>query len=277
MRRVLITGGGGFLGRFLIRSAPDGVELHATRRTTPVAGCAAHTVDLAAADAVAELWAEVRPDLVIHTAYSMHAGERDIWRATRNVVDASERLGAALVHLSTDLVLDGEHAPHDESAPPSPVNEYGRWKARAEDYVRERLPSAAIVRTSLITCFDPQDPRTAWVAAGLRGEHRLTLFGDEIRCPILVEDLASQLWEIADLPPDDRSGVWHLAGPEALSRYSIGLLIAARLGLPAAPIVPGWSGDSPEPRPRDLRLLTTRADRALATRPTAVSVRAAGI
>jgi dTDP-4-dehydrorhamnose reductase len=271
MSRVLITGGAGLLGSALIRRAPAGVEIHCTQRRTPAHGCAAHTVDLADAAATEALVRRLRPGLVIHTAYSFHGGERDILAATRNVVDAATGVDAALVHLSTDALLDGEHAPYDEGALPAPVHEYGRFKAQTEDYVRQRAPGAAIVRTSLLVSLDPPDPRTAWVLAGLRGERRVSLFTDELRCPTEVGDLAGQLWELAELPAAERAGVWHLAGPEAMSRYALGVLLAGVLGMPAGGLTPAASSESPEPRPRDLRLLTGRADRALRSRARPIS------
>ena len=266
--RVLITGGAGLLGRTLIAQVPADAELHATQRRTPVSadGVQCHPLDLADEEAARRLWETVRPGLVFHTAYTMNEGERDVWQATRSVAAACEATGAALVHLSTDALHDGEHAPYDESAEPAPVHDYGRWKARAEEHVRERLPGAALVRTSLITQLSPLDPRCAWVADSLRRGEPVPLFVDEIRCPIRVEDLAAQLWELAALPAAERAGVWNLAGPEALSRYAIGLLIAAHEGLDPSGITPKWSREHPAPRPRDLRLLTTRADRALKTR-----------
>ena len=108
--------------------------------------------------------------------------------------------------------------------------------------------------------------RTAWVAAGLRGEAPVTLFADEIRCPAEVGDLARQLLEIALLPESERGGVWHLAGPEALSRFALGVLIAATQRLPLERLRWGLSRDSDAPRPRDLRLLTRRADALLRSR-----------
>ncbi len=57
-----------------------------------------------------------------------------------------------------------------------------------------------------------------------------------------------------------------MVGPEALSRYALGLLIAARFGLDPRGIVPPPSAASPAPRPRDLRMTTGRADAALRTR-----------
>jgi dTDP-4-dehydrorhamnose reductase len=271
--RILITGGAGLLGGGLIARAPAGVELHATQRTTPVIRAEAHTLELSDRDATAALLARLRPTVVIHTAYSQSAetAERDIVGATQSLVDGCVSAGCELVHVSTDAVFDGEHAPYAENDAPAPVHDYGRWKAAAEQYVRDTLPSATIVRTSLIVRVDPPDAASAWVLRGLRGGEAVRLFVDELRCPIAVDDLAAQLWEVAVLPARDRAGVWHLAGPEALSRYTLGVLVARRHGADADAIVPAISRGAGFQRPRDLRLLTTRADRALKTHARPIS------
>lgn len=269
--RVLITGGGGLLGGELIRRAPAGIDLHATRRTSPVKGAESHAAELSDAAAVEALWMRVRPDLVIHTAYTQAEGERDVWLATESVVRACRAAGAALVYMSTDALLDGESSPYDESAEPAPVHEYGRWKARAELHVRAEMPDAAVIRTSLIVRAEPPDRNSAWVLDALSRGEPVRLFADELRCPIAVEDLAAQLWEIAQLPAGARAGVWHLAGPEAVSRYALGVLLALRNGLDPSAIAPALSASAPAPRPRDLRLLTRRADRTLRTRARPVS------
>jgi dTDP-4-dehydrorhamnose reductase len=264
--RILITGGAGLLGSTLIEHAPAEAEIHATYRSIPVVAPRSSRVELSSADGVAKAWREARPEMVIHTAYSMDAGERDIWQATANVVAACRAHGAELVYLSTDALLDGEHGPYAETAEPAPVHEYGRWKARAELHVREAMPDAAVVRTSLVTRLAPLDPRSAWIADSLHAGTPVKLFVDELRCPIAVDDLARQLWELAGLPARERAGVWHLAGPEAVSRHTLGLIVAAYEGLDPSGITPALSASAPLPRPRDLRLLTARADRALRTR-----------
>jgi dTDP-4-dehydrorhamnose reductase len=269
--RILITGGAGLLGSELIARAPAGVELHATRRTNPVAGAEAHTVELSDAVATAALLDRVRPYLVIHAAYAQATAERDVWRATESLVHACERIGCGLIHLSTDAVFDGEHAPYAETEEPAPVHEYGRWKMIAERFVRDRMANASIVRTSLIVRAEPADNGSAWVLDGLRRGEPVRLFVDELRCPIAVEDLAWQLWELAAMPADACAGVWHLAGPEAVSRYALGILVARRHGVDADAIVPVRSRGAGLQRPRDLRLLTPRADRELRTRPRPIS------
>ncbi|HEU0055149.1 MAG TPA: SDR family oxidoreductase [Longimicrobium sp.] len=272
--RVLITGGAGLLGSELIRAAPDGVEAHATRHRTPVDGAPSHSVDLGNADAVMDVCARVRPRVVFHTAYSTSDPERNILRATENVARACRKAGAFLVHLSSDVVLDGERAPYDESAAPAPVHEYGRWKAAAERHLHDELPDAAIVRTSLIVRADPPDASSAGILAKLRRADPADpakLFVDELRCPIAVEDLAAQLWEVAALPPARRVGIWHLVGPEAVSRYALGVLVALRHGVNPGGIVPALNRAFAEPRPRDLRLTTARADRELRARARPIS------
>jgi len=265
--RILITGGAGLLGSTLIRSAPEGMELHATRREAEVpSGAEAHRVDLADDAAVDALIATVRPDVVIHTAYGKKDPARDIILATRNVADSCGRAGAGLVHLSTDMVFDGEHAPYAEDDPPAPISDYGRRKAEAERIVRQLAPAAAIVRTSVIVRTDGEDATVAQLRAGTLPP----AFVDELRSAIAAEDLAAQLWEIATMPRGGMAGVWHLAGPEAVSRYTLAVLLALRHGI-RRKIVPGLNREHAERRPRDLRLLTTRADRELRTRARPIS------
>ncbi len=270
--RVLVTGGAGLLGARLVADAPSDVEVHRTwhRAAPPNAPvgadpAATHQLDLADAPATASLIARVRPDVVVHTAYAVADGRRAIVEASADVARGAAAVGAGLVHLSSDVVFDGEHGPYDEDAHPVPISEYGRHKAEAEAVVRAAAAGVAIVRTSLITWADPLDPRSAWVADALRAGDPITLFTDEIRCPVRLDDLAAQVWEVTRLEGGARAGVWHLVGAEALSRYDLGVAIARHEGLDPAGITGRSSRTQPHPRPRDLHLTAARSDRALTT------------
>lgn len=262
---MLITGGAGLAGHALCTAAPEDVDVEVTQRTKLAAGWRAHTVDLAEPGAVELLLLDSGPDLVIHTAYGTDDGERDIVTATRNVVDACGDAGVDLIHFSSDMVFDGEHAPYREDDAPSPVTEYGHQKAAAETYVREHLALATVVRTSLICSLDPVDPRTAAVLEALTIGKSITLFTDEIRSAVRLDDLVGAVWEIALMGRETRAGVWHLGGTEPIDRHALGLAIAAYHGISPEAIVAGRSAESPAGRPRNLTLISDRADASLSS------------
>jgi dTDP-4-dehydrorhamnose reductase len=124
-----------------------------------------------------------------------------------------------------------------------------------------------------VTCFDPPDPRTGVVVEGLRSESGTrdaggvartgpTLFSDEFRCPIRTGDLAQALVELVANP---FRGVLHIAGPERLSRYGLGLRIARFHGLDPSGIRAGTAADDGLVRPRDCTLDTALAREVLKT------------
>jgi dTDP-4-dehydrorhamnose reductase len=255
---VLVTGGAGLVGRHLAVAAPAGVEVHVTWRTAaPPAGVHAHRVELTRADDVGSLLAEVAPDVVIHTAYSMHDRD-DVVTATAEVAAACAATGAALVHLSTDVVFDGTRAPYVEHDPVAPVNDYGRRKVEAEQLARGLVPDVCITRTSLVVALDPPDAGTRRLLDAVTAGDRPTLFRDEVRCPIRAADLAASIWALVAMDRADRAGTWHLPGPEALTRLELGRRLLAAAGLdPDAPLDVS-ARDHPEPRPPDLTLHSMR-------------------
>jgi dTDP-4-dehydrorhamnose reductase len=276
MTTLLITGVSGYVGSAVAPLALAsgyrviGTYLNHIPVTPALASC---ELVHASVEQIPVLIASLRPDIVLHAAAAWRTeaeAQTVIVEGTRGIATAASQVGARLVHMSTDLVFDGEHGPYSEQSKPAPVNFYGAAKAAAERIVAELAPGAAIVRTSLVTCFDPPDPRTQPIVDALEGRRApVTLFADEYRCPVRVEDLAAALVELlhrVDHFDGPFAGFLHIAGPERLSRYELGLRIARFYGRSPEPgIVRALARDSEQPRPRDCTLSIALAQQILHT------------
>lgn len=266
---LLVTGGTGYLGGALVRRAlASGATVAATYFSQAPAPTGATWLPLDVADAllVEEALDQLRPREVIHTAFRQN--DPGLWAITAegaaNVARAAHAVGARLVHISSDVIFDGERdGAYTEADPPSPVSDYGRAKAAAEALVAGACPGAAIVRTSLIYGFAPPDIHTRFILGIADGLRDALLFSDEYRCPIFVDDLADALLELADT---DFAGPINIAGSQRLSRYAFGRLIAAAHGRDPNALRPGLNAESGLRRPRNCTLDITLAQKLLKTR-----------
>ncbi|MCL2586290.1 MAG: sugar nucleotide-binding protein [Streptosporangiales bacterium] len=263
--RLLVAGGSGYLGQRIVRQArAAGHDVSATFHASPPAGpedVAWHQLDIRRRDDVITLAGKIRPDAIINAAYLQSDWETTADGGT-HVALAAAGTGARLVHVSSDAVFSG-HAPrYQEDARPDPLFPYGAAKAAAETAVRGIAPGAAIARTSLIA-GDGDSKHETLVHDLVTGAKAGVLFTDEIRCPVHVGDLAGALLELAAAPD---AGIFHLAGPDAVSRLEIGELVADRDGLNRAALPSGSRAATGRPGPLDVRLDSTRTQARLATR-----------
>ncbi len=257
--KLLVTGGAGYLGSELCRQAVErGFDVLAGRHRAPPPHGRPVRLDVRDEQATGSALMRHGPQAVVHTAYRPAGPElsQTVVRGSRSVALAAARCGARLVHLSTDLVFDGEHgAPYAETADPRPVSAYGSAKLEAERLVSQAHPEALLVRTSLLYGKAEHGP-----------QERLALedadfYTDEIRCPTLVAELADALLALVAL---EASGPLHVAASEALSRYDLARLLRAAAGLD-----PDAVRGTPSPgksRARNVALDSSRAA-ALLQRP----------
>lgn len=270
MKNLLITGGSGYLGAELVRRAlaAGSWQVTATYHTQQIAqpGACFVPLDLADAGAVQRLLADMEPDVVIHTAYVQRGP--DLWNIAAlgagRVAAAAQAIGAQLIHVSSDVIFDGERADaYTEHDPPSPISPYGKAKAEAERLVAQAHSGALIARTSLIYGGITPSIHEQLVFDVLDGRKDLAFFFDELRNPVQVTDLADALLELAQTR---RAGVLNVAGTDAVSRYEFAQLIAAAHGRSAAALRGASSATSSVPRPRRCVLDSTAAQRILSTR-----------
>jgi dTDP-4-dehydrorhamnose reductase len=267
--RLLITGAGGLLGAYLLRSleSPDGVIAWGGPSGGERSGFALAAIDLTDFRAVADAFRAVRPDVVLHAAALARVADccrnpelamRVNGEATAFLAGLCTEAGGRLVLVSTDLVFSGHGAPYKEDDSPDPVSVYGRSKRAAEEAALA-IPRSAVVRVSLLygpalhgrpSFFDEQ-------THALRAGRAITLFRDEWRTPLDLVTAARALLEVAR---SEFSGILHVGGPQRLSRLEMGLHLARLLAVDPTPIVAADRDAMPaaEPRPRDVSLDSSR-------------------
>ena len=240
---LLVIGAGGYLGGELLRRAP-------------AAAPSSSELDIRDETAVFDFFTRTGPRAVVNAAY--RRGDRaTTCDGAIHVARAATVVGARLVHVSTDLVFDGEKgSPYVEEDDPAPVNDYGRDKADAEPGVLDACPDAVVVRTSLIYGGPEPGPQERMAA-----DPDAAFFTDEHRCPVQVGDLAAALLEVAS---SAYAGLLHVAGADSVTRYELAELLSG------GPVRAASQADAAEARPRDCSLSIERARGLLRTPPRGV-------
>jgi len=227
LKTVWITGAGGLIGNYLVRTAP---------RYAPEAKVAALTrghLDLTDTAAVRAEFRRQEPQLIIHCAAlsrSPQCQANPVLARKLNVevtaLLAELAADIPLFFLSSDLVFDGQKGNYDETAAVNPLSVYAETKVAAEQIILSNS-NHTVVRTSLNGGTSPtgdrgfnEQMRRTWQAGQI-----LKLFTDEFRSPIPAEATALAVWELVS---HNVPGLYHVAGSERLSRWQIGQLLAAR-------------------------------------------------
>jgi dTDP-4-dehydrorhamnose reductase len=268
--RLLVTGMSGFLGYALARALAkgadrEGFEVTAVRHQRAVTGFSGHQVGLDLADpaALRRAMDSLQPQAVIHMAAISQPNlcETAAGRTAAVNIDATATIArwcaehhCALVFTSTDLVFDGTRPPYLEDAPTSPMSAYGRQKVAAEKTVLARHPRAVVCRMPLM--FGYGGPRASGFAhtmvTAIARRQPIRLFSDEFRTPLSTDCAATALLAALDWP----GGVYHLGGPERISRFGLGQRFASLLGVGEAHLQSLTQSELPmaAPRPADVSL-----------------------
>jgi dTDP-4-dehydrorhamnose reductase len=227
LRTIWITGAGGLIGNYLVRSASRYAP------GTTVVALTRDLLDLTDASAVRAMFRLQEPEIIIHCAALSRSPECEANPALAHKlnVEVTARLvelaaAIPLIFLSTDLVFDGHLGNYDETVPVSPLGVYAETKAAAEPIILAN-PKHTVIRLSLNGGTSPtgdrgfnEQMRRAW-----RAGQPVRLFTDEFRSPISAEVTARAIWELA---AGNEPGLYHVAGNERLSRWQIGRLLASR-------------------------------------------------
>jgi dTDP-4-dehydrorhamnose reductase len=202
--------------------------------------------DLLSMEAVNRVINEAHPEAVIHCAAladvdacesNADLAHRSNAVIPRHVAEACARKGIRLIHVSTDAVFSGQKSgAYVETDRPDPLGVYAITKLEGEDAVLRAYDEASVVRVNFY----------GWSLSGRRSlaeffVNHLTAgatingFTDVTFCPMFVGHLSAILLKML---PRKMPGVYHVVGPEAMTKYQFGVEIAHEFGLPERLISP---------------------------------------
>lgn len=271
MARLLITGASGLLGGNLVRDFSPRYDVNGVyySHRLIVEGVKMIRADLSELELVGRVVGKVQPEILIHCAAATDVDRCEIdeawaWRLNRdmaeNVAQEAARVGAKMIHISTDAVFDGEEGNYDEEAVPRPINVYGESKLAGEQAVLEANPDALVVRTNLfgLSVSDRRRGLLAWFRDNLEAGESTPGFTDVWFSPILVNTLGEWL---LDLVNAGAQGVLHVGGGSCLTKYEFGRQVARSFGLDAELVRRSTLGEAglKAPRPQRLCLDSSKA------------------
>jgi dTDP-4-dehydrorhamnose reductase len=251
-QRLVITGAGGMVGRILAAQARgQGREMLALTSS-----------DCDITDPVAVEGRIAPGDVVVNcAAYTdVDGAESDERRAhavnavgPANLAAVCARVGAGLIHVSTDYVFSGDFGgapphPYDVDDAPEPLSVYGRGKLAGERAVLDALPHGYVVRTAWV--YEGADGGD-FVAAMRRkalGAETVDVVADQIGSPTSAHDLVGALLEIAD--GGVRGPLLHAANQGQVSRFDQARAVFETLGADPERVRPVGSDRFPRPARR---------------------------
>lgn len=259
--RVLVTGAGGQLGHDVAARFASHHDVVAATRTQ---------LDVGDRDAVLGAITSLQPSAVINCGAwtAVDACESDPDRAYRDnalavrwIADGARRVGAFVLHVSTDYVFRGDKpSAYVEWDEPDPQSVYGRSKLAGE---RELGPDACTVRTAWVS--GAHGANMTKTILRLAGEHeRLRFVDDQRGCPTFTEDLAGAIYRLV---MDRRPGLHHVTNAGEVSWFGFAQAVLAAAGLDPARVDPITTADMPRPAARPANSVLDNAAWRLAGLP----------
>ncbi|MBD3330846.1 dTDP-4-dehydrorhamnose reductase [Candidatus Peregrinibacteria bacterium] len=211
---------------------------------------------------------DIKPDIVINcAAYTDVDGcesnnEKAMLvngEALKNMAIVCNRLGAYLIHFSTDYVFNGENEKgYKENDKPYPINVYGQSKFLGEDMIRKNTDKFAIVRTSWL--FGPNGKNFVSTMLDLaRRMDSLNIVDDQFGCPTYTIDLAkATVYEFVN--SEQKNGVFHLTNTGSTNWYDFARLILKDTGVDINPVA-SEEFKRPARRPKHSILINTKLNK----------------
>ena len=167
----------------------------------------------------------INPDIIIHPAGITNVDKCELnkplakktnIKATKNLTDLCKKLNIKLIYFSTDFIFNGKKGDYKETDKPDPINYYGYTKLKAENIVKT-LKNHLILRVAILYGHNGNNSErsfTNWLYNQLKKDKKIKIVDDQIGTPTLIDDIAKAIPKLIN-----KTGTYHLAGSQKLSRY----------------------------------------------------------
>jgi len=237
MKQIMITGAGGQLGLALQRllKGQAQYELYRTDANASEDG-SIHALDITNQEAVNAYIDSVKPQIIINcaalTAVDLCETEQEKAHqinamGPKYLAEAAEKIGAKLVHISTDYVFDGQGStPLSEETTTNPISVYGKTKLAGEEFVREFCIKSFILRTAWVYGEGKNFVKTMLRVA--QNNNKVRVVSDQYGTPTSALELARA---IIFLMETDSYGTYHATCEGSTSWYGFASTIFQEAGI----------------------------------------------
>ena len=276
MKRILITGSNGLLGQKLAELFSRSSHYHlllTSKQEHSVFDEEAiryRQLDTTHKRDVQNIVEEFEPEFILNTAAVTNVDlcetERELaWKANvasvENLIYAAKLAGSKIIQISTDYVFDGKNGPYSELDRPNPISYYGRTKLASENVLHTSGVPSTIIRTMVLygTGFGVKANFALWLVQNLGEGKPVRVVDDQVGNPTLADDLAYAILKIVEL---DRAGLYHISGPDLISRYDVAVALATVFSFNKKLITPVKTAafKQPAPRPLNSGFITLKAE-----------------
>jgi dTDP-4-dehydrorhamnose reductase len=210
MKKILVIGANGQLGRCIKDAAPDGESVEVFYLTKA-------DLDIADAVAVSAHFSKNTYDYCVNTAAytNVEQAEREQEQAflinaggVKNLGEACEKQGTIFIQISTDYVFDGcKKTPYVETDSTNPINVYGASKLKGEELLAETMERFFILRTSWLYSQYGHNFLNTILKHSAAGKD-LTITTEQLGTPTNANDLATSVWALI-ISETKEYGIYH--------------------------------------------------------------------
>jgi len=239
-KKILFTGGSGLLalnGALFLRNDFE-IYLGLHNRIVSLQGIKNCILELDNEQNLENELIRIKPDIIINAAGMTNVEECEVNPEEAKKINGiipgmlarlSKKLNIYFVHISTDHLFDGTKSFQTEEDIVSPINEYGKSKAKGEQEVIINNKEALILRTNFFGWgTNYRQSFSEYIIKNLQLNKSIDLFYDVYYTPIFLNTLFDC---IKFLIENKFNNIINIASFDKITKYEFGILLADRFKL----------------------------------------------